>query len=62
MLNVTLGVLGIWVLNAILGAGILATIDDKQRLLKWYESAPNDLCRVAVLTFWPVVALMWYSE
>jgi hypothetical protein len=51
------------VLNMIIGAIILVSIDKDKRLYAWYESCPAIIAPVVqplILMFWPFVVLRYF--
>lgn len=48
----------LWV---VLGAIVLASVDDKQRsLFHWYEKCPSQWLSALTLIMWPAVVFFWY--
>ncbi len=52
--------IGVFLLNAFLGAGVLAAIDsDDKELFRWYDKAPNTFFSFMTLELWPIVAWVY---
>ena len=62
-MNTILWILGGVVCNMVVGAGVWASIDDKeQRMLRWYKDCPPQIAWLAqplVLMAWPIGLWLW---
>jgi hypothetical protein len=55
--------IGAFLINLLIGAGVWAAIDpDDRRLFRWYAAAPYEWLKVAVLSAWPVGLYLWWRE
>lgn len=59
-MSILLCVYGGWLANMLLGAVILAAVDDdEQRLYRWYADCPlKNLGPLVMLTLWPAMAFI----
>jgi len=65
-MNTLFWIIGATIVHMIVGAGVLAAIDDKaQRLLKWYKSCPPQIAWLAqpvALMAWPICVWAWWHQ
>ena len=50
----------VFLLNAVVGAGVLSAIDsDDKELFRWYDKAPNTFFSFMTLELWPIVVWLY---